>query len=83
MKIINARIKGKSVHLEAADTGPKRAEVVDLMDRLRASLEGTSRRGKASAKASETRRKTAASKSGKLPARDATWRRLRDALGTA
>jgi len=63
MKIINARLKGKSAHLEAADTGPKRAEVVDLMDRLRASLEGTSRRGKASAKASETRRKTAASKS--------------------
>jgi DNA end-binding protein Ku len=65
MRIINARLKGKTAHLEAADTGPTRAEVVDLMDRLRASLEGKSRGRAVPTARTETRRKGAASKNGK------------------
>ncbi len=41
MRVINAKLKGKRPRLESPDTGPKGAEVVDLMARLRASLEGT------------------------------------------
>jgi DNA end-binding protein Ku len=40
MRIINARVKGRKPKLVAEDRGPKQAEVVDLMARLRASLEG-------------------------------------------
>jgi len=40
MRVINAKVKGKAPKLVAADHGPKQAEVVDLMARLRASLEG-------------------------------------------
>jgi DNA end-binding protein Ku len=40
MRVINAKLKGKRPRLEAPATGPKGAEVVDLMARLRASLEG-------------------------------------------
>jgi len=40
MRVINAKMKGKAPKLIAADHGPKGAEVVDLMARLRASLEG-------------------------------------------
>jgi DNA end-binding protein Ku len=52
MRVINAKLKGKRPKLVAEDTTPKQAEVVDLMARLRASLEGTkagtARRGGAS-----------------------------------
>jgi DNA end-binding protein Ku len=40
MRVINARLKGKAPKLIAGEHGPKQAEVVDLMARLRASLEG-------------------------------------------
>ena len=40
MKIIKAKMKGKTVTLEEA-TEPRSAEVVDLMERLRQSLQGT------------------------------------------
>ena len=40
MKIIKARMKGKTVELEET-AEPQSAEVVDLMERLRASLQGT------------------------------------------
>jgi DNA end-binding protein Ku len=40
MRVINAKLKGKRPKLVAGDTAPKQAEVVDLMARLRASLEG-------------------------------------------
>jgi DNA end-binding protein Ku len=40
MRIINAKTKGKTVELEAAEE-PRQAEVVDLMERLRRSLEQT------------------------------------------
>jgi DNA end-binding protein Ku len=39
MRIIQAKLKGKKVHLEAA-AEPRQAEVVDLMERLRRSLAG-------------------------------------------
>jgi DNA end-binding protein Ku len=40
MRLINAKMKGKTPKLVAEDHAPKQAEVVDLMARLRASLEG-------------------------------------------
>jgi len=64
-RIINAKLKGKQPRLQAVDTTPKQAEVVDLMARLRASLEGKKPRAAAAA---EPRRKTSASKTRK-PAR--------------
>lgn len=39
MRIIQGKLKGKRVKLEAAEE-PRQAEVVDLMERLRRSLEG-------------------------------------------
>jgi DNA end-binding protein Ku len=63
MKVINAKLKGKRPKLAEMDRGPKRAEVVDLMARLRASLEA--RGGKTGAGSA---RKAAASK-GRKPAR--------------
>ena len=41
MKIIKARMKGRTIDLEEP-VEPRSAEVVDLMERLRASLQGTS-----------------------------------------
>ena len=61
MRLINAKVKGTRPKLRAEDHGPKQAEVIDLMARLRASLEG--RKGPGSA------RKSAASK-GRKPARE-------------
>jgi DNA end-binding protein Ku len=60
MRLIRARMKGKAPKLVAEDHTPKRADVVDLMARLRASLEGT----KAAKRAGSSRR-PAASKRGK------------------
>lgn len=58
MRVIHAKMKGKSPTLIAEDHGPKQAEVVDLMARLRASLEGRTA-GKAAA---GSRRRTPVSK---------------------
>jgi DNA end-binding protein Ku len=64
MRVIKAKLKGKRPRLEQPDTGPKHAEVVDLMARLRASLEGRgSKRG--GVRHAETSRKSAASKNRK------------------
>ena len=60
LRVINAKLKGKKPKLIDGDTTPKQAEVVDLMARLRASLEGKKTVG--------TSRKAAASK-GRKPAR--------------
>ena len=60
MRVIQAKLKGKKPRLTERET-PQQAEVVDLMERLRASLEG-----KGGSKAAATR-KTAARK--KSPAR--------------
>ena len=59
MRVINAKMKGKKPKLVGDDHTPKQAEVVDLMARLRASLEG---------KKTGSPKKPAASK-GRKPAR--------------
>jgi DNA end-binding protein Ku len=64
MRVINAKLKGRTPRLIAGDHGPKQAEVVDLMARLRASLEGKGTRKGSTGSA----RKPAASK-GRKPAR--------------
>lgn len=63
LRVINAKLKGKKPKLIDEDTTPKQAEVVDLMARLRASLEGrekkpaagSSRKATASKKRKTTR----------------------------
>jgi DNA end-binding protein Ku len=60
MKVIKAKVKGKEVHLEAEEE-PRSAQVVDLMERLRKSLEsgGARRSGTRSVAADRSpRRKT-------------------------
>lgn len=59
LRVINAKVKGKKPKLIDEDTTPKQAEVVDLMARLRASLEG---RGSARKPAASKRKKPARSK---------------------
>ena len=56
MKIIKAKMKGKTVELHETEE-PRSAEVVDLMERLRQSLEGTGARTR---KAASTRKKKTA-----------------------
>jgi DNA end-binding protein Ku len=58
MRVINAKMKGKTPKLIDEDHTPKQAEVVDLMARLRASLEGKG----AGKKAAGSSKKAAASK---------------------
>ena len=57
MKVIEAKVKGRKPKLQARET-PKGADVVDLMTRLRASLEGKAGRtpAKAAAKSSAKRK---------------------------
>jgi DNA end-binding protein Ku len=62
LRVIKAKMKGKTPKLVSEDHGPKQAEVVDLMARLRASLEG---KKAGSAKAAGSPRRAAASKRGK------------------
>src|SRR5438093_6581014 len=45
MRVINAKLKGKRPKLEEMASTPQGAEVVDLMARLRASLEGKTKAG--------------------------------------
>jgi DNA end-binding protein Ku len=61
MKIIKAKMKGKKADLKAAPE-PQQAEVVDLMERLRQSLQGAGRTGKAKSAAGARKKKTAARK---------------------
>jgi len=49
MRIIQGKVKGKHVSLEPG-TEPREAEVVDLMERLRRSLEQGGARGKSGRK---------------------------------
>ena len=61
MKIIKAKMKGKTVELKETPE-PQQAEVVDLMERLRQSLEGGGRsRGTARSAASRRRKKSPSS----------------------
>ena len=59
MKIIKAKMKGKTVELHET-VEPQSAEVVDLMERLRQSLQGTSGRGARKTSSSRAEKKTAA-----------------------
>jgi DNA end-binding protein Ku len=61
MRIIKAKMKGKEVELEAPPE-PRQAEVVDLMERLRRSLEQT--KGAGGARATTRARRAPARKSG-------------------
>ena len=61
MRIIKAKMKGKEAKLEPA-TEPRQAEVVDLMERLRRSLEGTS--AKSSRGGTKAKRPPATKKTG-------------------
>jgi len=54
MRIIQGKVKGRKVHLEPT-TEPEHAEVVDLMERLRRSLE---QRGGGKPRAARTRATT-------------------------
>ena len=58
MKIIKAKMKGKTVELHETEE-PRSAEVVDLMERLRQSLEGSGGRARKTASA-RAKKKTAA-----------------------
>jgi len=62
MRVIEAKLKGKSPKLTGEAAGPGRADVVDLMERLRKSLKLSQSRGsaapKATAKATKSARKT-------------------------
>jgi DNA end-binding protein Ku len=58
MRVIKGKMKGQKVRLEAAEE-PRQAEVVDLMERLRRSLEAGPRRGdRGGAKKAKGARKT-------------------------
>ena len=63
MKVIRAKLKGKKPHL-TAEVEPQSAEVIDLMERLRRSLEGGGGARKGGAKKT-TKRAKASSKSAK------------------
>ena len=69
MRVIKAKVKGRAPRLEGREE-PRQANVINLMERLRASLEGTpprktGRAAKARARASETTARRSASKSRK------------------
>jgi DNA end-binding protein Ku len=60
MRVINAKMKGRKPKLIDEDRTPKQAEVVDLMSRLRASLEGKKAAGGSSKKAAASKGRKAA-----------------------
>ena len=62
LRVINAKVKGKKPKLIDEDTSPKQAEVVDLMARLRASLEGKTPAGLPRSGSRGSARKAPASK---------------------
>lgn len=59
LRVITAKVKGKKPKLIDEDTSPKQAEVVDLMARLRASLEGKASAGSPRKAAASKGKKTA------------------------
>jgi DNA end-binding protein Ku len=63
MRVINAKVKGRTPRLVGTEHGPRQAEVVDLMARLRASLEDRKdTKGTKGTKARGSRDQVAASK---------------------
>jgi DNA end-binding protein Ku len=75
MRLIKAKLKGKTPRLKEREL-PKQAEVIDLMARLRASLEGRGQKG-AGAKGREGGARKAAAASKPSRARRATARKRR------
>ena len=73
MRIIKAKMKGKTVTLEAEDEGPTDPKVIDLMSRLRESLE----QGRTKAKGGKTRANRGTS--GERPAKGTRTRKRRTA----
>jgi DNA end-binding protein Ku len=69
MRVIEAKMKGKKPALEGEPTTPGRAEVVDLMERLRKSLQLSQGRGGARAASSEKTGSTGRAKTTKTAAR--------------
>ncbi len=59
MRVINAKLKGRTPKLASMNHGPKEAEVVDLMARLRASLEGKATPGSGRKPAASKHKKSA------------------------
>src|SRR5215203_2738150 len=57
LRIIQGKVKGKEVELEPTTEAP-RAEVVDLMERLRRSLEQSGRKGRPSRKRAPSRKRS-------------------------
>ncbi len=55
LRVINAKVKGRKPKLIDEDRTPKQAEVVDLMARLRASLEGRDKKAGSSKKSSASK----------------------------
>jgi DNA end-binding protein Ku len=75
LRVIKAKLKGRSPRLEGREA-PRQANVVNLMERLKASLEGaeqgrTGKARKARGRAAETSARASASKSRKAPRRPA------------
>jgi DNA end-binding protein Ku len=58
LRIIQGKVKGKEVELESGDE-PRQAEVIDLMERLRRSLQQAPRRGKTGRRQTSSGRKRA------------------------
>jgi DNA end-binding protein Ku len=61
MRIIKGKLKGRTPRLKERET-PQQAEVIDLMARLRASLEGTKGKGKAGARPVAAKKRKAAAR---------------------
>ena len=75
MKIVKAKLKGKEARLEAP-AEPRQAEVVDLMERLRRSLEGASgRKTAAPRRAAPDARRTRGARRKSLAASSSSGRR--------
>jgi DNA end-binding protein Ku len=73
MRIIDAKVKGKSPKLTEEAAGPGRADVVDLMERLRKSLDlSQSRSGGAKVAKTAKMAKAGASKTSKAVAKAAS-----------
>ena len=57
MKIIKAKMKGKEAEARREHAEPQQAEVVDLMERLRQSLQGAGRRAQGREEAARRKRR--------------------------
>src|SRR5688572_7257426 len=75
MRVIKGKLKGKTPRLKERET-PQQAGVIDLMARLRASLEGRGQKGSGAAKAAKASKGAPASKGAKSRRTTARKRRV-------